>query len=318
MDRIRFRTGLDSLPLLLLFAACGGASDALDEANRANSSADNAHFRYYREYVFIAPSGEEPLVVPFNFSSTEIGEEIQRGVRGWLARGPAWDRFLDETERASSAGGVWRVVPQADLRITAGGSTQLETLHFQQNERQLRLEFEEPLTEWQQGGETRFRLLRGRLSIGAEMISGPILELLRVERTLEDGWPPGQDFDSLFLTSGDSIQLLLAETLSGDRQGEGHAWIRTRGSERVWNDGELRWLSVQPYENARRDIPTGWSFRVPGAAVIGEVEAVGFDTLLGPERGGRRAVEIRYSVRGWMEIQGMRREVFGTIRHTQQ
>ena len=45
---------------------------------------------------------------------------------------------------------------------------------------------------------------------------------------------------------------------------------------------------------------------------------VGFDVVLGPERGGRRAVEIRYSVTGWVDLQGERRDVMGTIRHTQQ
>ena len=303
---------------LLLLASCGGAGDALDEVAGANATEESSRFHYNREYVFVAPSGDAPFVVPFNFRAAEFDGEIEREVRGWLARGDAWDRFIDDTRRARSAGGVWRVVPHGDLRITAGGPTQLETLHFQQSDRQLRLQFEAPLTDWQQGGETRFRLLRGRLSVGAETISGPVLELLRVERTLEDGWPPGKDFDSLFLTSGDSIQLLLSETLSGDGQGEGYAWIRARGTERIWNDGEVRWLDVQPYEDARRDIPTGWSFRVPGAAVAGELDAVGFDVVLGPERGGRRAVEIRYSVTGWVEIQGERRDVFGAIRHTQQ
>ena len=77
-------------------------------------------------------------------------------------------------------------------------------------------------------------------------------------------------------------------------------------------------MEVRPYQEARRDIPRRWTFRIPGAAVMGEVSAVGFDVEMGPERGARRALEVRYTVEGWVEIGGERSDVTGMIRHTQQ
>jgi hypothetical protein len=196
--------------------------------------------------------------------------------------------------------------------------TEIETLRFARGDRHLRLELDSLLTGWNQEGETRFRLIKGNLDVGPESFSGPVLEVMRVEQTLDDGWPPGQDFDVVFLTSGDSLQLVVAETLAGAGEGQRYAWLRTPAEVRAWKEGEIRWLDVRSYDEARRDIPTRWSIRVPAADVVGELEAVGFDSALGPERGGRKAIEIRYTVRGWIEIQGSRRSVTGTIRHTQQ
>jgi hypothetical protein len=303
---------------LLLAAACGDVADAPGETEGATARVEAPSYRYHREFIFVAERGEALLIVPVAFRSTDLGTELDRGVRAWLARGGTWDRFVDETGRTSKVGGVWRVVPIGDLRITVGGPAELESLRFQRGERRLRVELDAPLTSWSQGGDTRFRLLSGRVSIGPEAVTGSILEILRVEPTLEDGWPPSQDFDAVFLTSGDSLQVLVADRVGGESEGEGYAWVRTRSGERDWGHGEIRWLEMRPYQEARRDIPRRWSVRIPAAGIEGELESVGFDAVLGPERGGRRAVEVRYSVTGWLEIQGEVRTVAGMIRHSQQ
>lgn len=305
--------------LAISLSACGGGSDGSEESvSTGDSDQPVPLFRYSRDFVFVAPSNDGPLVVPFEFSARERGDEIERGTRAWLARGSVWDRFLDDTMETTAAGGVWRPVPTTDLRLTVGGAAQIESFNFQRGDRQLRLELDSPLSDWQQGDETRFRLLRGRVIIGTEVVSGPVLELLRSESILEDGWAPGQDFDAVFLSTGDTIQLVIVETLSGDGEGDGYAWIRTPSGERTWDDGELRWLEIRAYDEARRDIPIRWTFRVPGADVTGELTAQGYDAILGPERGGRRAIELRYSVSGSIEVGGVRRNVVGAIRHTQQ
>ncbi|MEX2583224.1 MAG: hypothetical protein WD766_08110 [Gemmatimonadota bacterium] len=305
-------------PSAILLTACGGAEQDRTEAADRSSDAANTLFRYNREYVFIGSGGTDPTIVPFTFRSSERGDELDRGVQAWLARGGTWERFLDETATTSAAGGVWRVTPQPDLQVTVGGPAELEALRFERGERRLRLELERPITGWQQGGESRFRLLSGQLAVGSETLTGPVLEMLRVERTLADGWPPAQDFDAIFLTSGDSIQLVLAETIGGAEADERYAWTRTSAGERMWPEAEVRWLEFRAYEEARRDIPRRWSFHIPAAGIQGELEASGFDAVLGPERAGRRAVEIRYTVQGWIDMPGGRRDAAGLIRHTQQ
>jgi hypothetical protein len=303
---------------LLALAGCGSNGDSIAESEGAAVPEARAAFRYHRDYVFVAPRADPPLVVPFSFRSTDTGTQLVRASRGWLARGTTWDRFLDERAETSRAGGVWRVVPQGDLRVDAGGAAEVEALRFQHGERRLRLQLDAPLTGWHQGGDTRFRLIAGRLSIGAESLGGPVLEVLRVERVLDDGWPPGEDFDALFLTSGDSVQLVLAERIGGGEEDRGFGWMRNPRIERTWDDAEIRWLEMRPYQEARRDIPRRWYFQIPAAGIEGELDAVGFDAVLGPERAGRRAVEIRYSVTGFADLDGNRLPVVGTIRHTQQ
>ena len=272
-------------------------------------------FRYNREYVFISELGDPVVIAPFSLRATDNGVNLQRNSYGWLARGPTWDRFLDETSITSRVGGVWRVVPHGDLRVIAGGAAEIESLRFTRAERRLRLDLGDPRSDWNQDGGSRYRLLDGRLSIGAETLPGSVLEVLRVERMSEDGWPPPEELDMVFVTSGDSLQLLLAE--SAGEIVSMLAWLRTPTGDQTWVGGEVTSLELRPYEEARRDIPIRWSFQLDDVELVGEVEASGFDALLGPERGGRRTVEVRYSVVGWVEVQDQRWPVTGMIRHTQ-
>jgi hypothetical protein len=317
---IRRFTGPGVLGCLLVASlhGCGADVDAPEEEEGTEPARASEQLRYTREFIFVSPDEGDPTVVPFAFRAIDDGSAIERTATAWLGRGSTWDRFLDESHTGSRAGGVWRVVPQGDLSIAAGGSVELETFRFERDERRLRLDLADPVTPWTEAGDTRFRLLSGRLAIGPETLAGLVLEVLSIERTLDDGWPPSHDYDSLFLTSGDSIQLVLAESVGSDDANDGHAWIRSGSTEGSGTGAEIRWLEMRPLQEARRDVPRRWSFRIPGYGIDGEVEAVGQDVLLGPERGGRRAVEIRYGVTGWFEVDGARRSVVGMIRHLQQ
>ncbi len=313
--KLRF---LSCTVLSLLLIGCGGSPEPPEDPPDGDAPAAPS-YTYFREYLFVATSGEGALVAPFSFyTREEPGEGFLRGARGWLARGETWDRFIDQNRSMSSAGGVWRVVPIGDLRLAAGGPTELEALRFEQGERRLRLDLHAPGSGWNQGGQSRFRLVEGALSVGLEEMDGTILEVLRVERTLPDGWPPGEDYDAIFLASGDSLHLYTARARSEAGAGDAFTWLRMGGREQGWSSADIRWTEMRPYEEARRDIPRSWSLRVAPGELSGEVTAVGFDAVLGPERAGRRAVEIRYTVEGIVEVQGVTYPVRGMIRHTQQ
>jgi hypothetical protein len=301
---------------LFLLLGCGG-TDTPGESSGEADDGGQPNYRYEREYVFLSAENESRVVVPFAFRAVQRGNELQRESLGWLVRGPTWDRFLADTAVTSTAGGVWRIVPHDDLRLIAGGPAELEALRFERDERRLRLDLEEPTTNWVEPGETRFRLIDGKLSVGAETVGGTVLEMLQVERMLEDDWPVSSDFDLLFLTSGDSIQFVMAEALSDSASEPTFAWMRNAAGERMLGAALIRWQNMQPFEDARRDLPTRWSIRVPSEQMEGELEAVGFDALLGPERGGRVAIEVRFSVTGWIEMHEERRQVYGMVRHTQ-
>lgn len=299
----------------LLLAACGGDGGG-DVIEGTPAPPGDGALRSNRDYVFVA-AAEEPLVVPFSFRASDTGDALERSTTGWLARGATWDRFLEETSSASRAGGMWRVVPDGDLRVLAGGSTEVESLRFERGDRRLRLDLNSPATGWNQGGEARFRVLDGQLTIGAETFDGSVLEILRGDRTLEDGWPASHQHDEIFLTAGESMQVVMAATADPEGISEGFAWVRTGDVERDWPQVDIRWLEVRALQDARRDVPNRWILRVPEAGIQGELTASGHDAVLGPEREARRAVEVRYTVTGWIEVDGERRDVRGMVRHSQ-
>lgn len=317
------RSGLRALALLAaaVFAACegGAAPGILPEA--ADAEGPERLARYTRDFVFLGEMGEAPLVVPFTFSSVAHPDSVVRTARGWLAHGPTWDPFLDERHASATPAApeaVWRVLPLGGLRVVAGGSTEVEVLSFRQGERALRLRLQQPVSSWNRGEDARYRLVRGRVSLGGELIPGTVLEVQRARRTPGGAPEAAGEFDWLFLTDGSEIQLLLAEAMGGAQPGERtFGWTSLGGSERSWDAAEIRWLDMRPYERARRDIPVRWSYRIPEAGVFGEVQAVGYDVTVGAERGGRRSVEVRYTVDGWVEAGGDRYPVYGMIRHLQ-
>lgn len=304
--------------VLVAMSACRDAAEQLAEPIADRVEPQRAPSRYNREFVFVGGNAETPVVVPFDFQTVDgEGEMLDRGVRGWLARGDAWDRFVDETFETSRTGGVWRVVPGGDLTVLAGGSTEVETIAFEEGDRRLRLDVGRPTTGWNEAGSSRFRLLSGRLTVGPEALSGPLFEMLRADRNAEDGWPEGGDSDVLFLTAGDSIFVVIG-TDSREESDSIYAWVRTSLGERNLSDVELRPGGLRPFEDARRDIPMRWSFRIPSLGIAGTVEAGGFNAVLGPERGGRRAVEIRYAVKGTMQLGDSRYDTLGMVRHIRQ
>jgi hypothetical protein len=302
----------------MLLAACGNADEPIGAPAGpvAVQSTVVAPFRFTREYVFVSAGDGAPVLAPFAMVATDDGERLHRRWYGWLARGAQWDRFLDDSRVTSRLGGVWRVLPTNEMRVIASGPSEVESLHYQQGERRLRMVLGDARSEWNQGGDNRFRILDGTLSVGAETTEGMIFEMLRVERTESDGWPASHEVDAAFLTSGDSLQLLMSDAPAEDDAS--FTWVRTPIEDRTLPGGEVAWLEVEPLEDARRDIPISWTLANEAVGLTGELRAIGRDVILGPERGGRRAVEIRYSVEGSIEVSGETWPVTGTIRHGQQ
>ncbi len=301
--------------LILALTACG--DDATDELGISPPmpAAEATDPRYVREYVYLTERAGQPLVVPFSFRSVERGDSIERTARAELAHGSTWDGFVDERWHTIRESGVWRVLPIGDLRMTVGGPTEVEALWYRRGERNLRLQMEQPLSGWHQASSARYRLMRGQLRLGPERTSGFVLESLQVHATGR----AGRDSDLLFLSAGDSLVLVLGETLSREgAAGRGFAWAWTPASETGWERAEVRWLELRAFEEARRDIPLHWSFRVPEAAIHGEVSALGMESRVGVDRPGRRAVEIRYTVEGWIEVGEARSPVIGVVTHIQE
>lgn len=303
------------LPALLL-GACGNEADEAPSGGAGAGAGDTLSTRYQREFVYLGERGASPLVVPFVFRAVQRGDSIQRTGRAGLAHGPTWDPFLDEAWSTPRVTGVWRVLPAGDLRLAVGGPADVEALWYQRGDRSLRLDLRRPISGWNQGNTARYRLVAADLRLGTESTPGVVLESLQILRPSG----AGRDSDWLFLAAGDTLRLVLAESMTRESPGggRGFAWAWTAEGERSWERAEVRWMETRSYEDARRDIPLHWSFRVAEAGLHGEVSAIGINPRVGPERPGRRAVEVRYTVEGWVEIEGRRSAVLGTVRHVQE
>jgi len=273
---------------------------------------------YTREFLFVGERGGLPLVVPFLFSVRERDALLDREARGWLGHGTEWDAFFRERWSTPASSGVWRVLPYGDLRVLAGGPADVESLVFRRGERLLRLTPEILRSSWAPSDEIQYRIYEGRLDLAGQQTRGSVLESYRVQRGSDGSLLQTGALDWMFVTDGGSVNLLLAEAMGADDDpGKTFAWTVTTDSERSWSSAEIRWMEMLPVEQARRDVPVAWSFRVPGAGMEGEVFSLGNEMEVGPDRPGRRSVLLRHNIEGWVSLGDERVRVFGLLRHSQ-
>lgn len=305
-----------ALLALLTLAGCDGGLGAGESGGRKPALGATLHPLYVREYVFLGLQNGQPLVAPFVFRSTMGTEGIRRVARASIGRGGTWESIFEERWESSNTGGVWRILPRGDLKVAALGASEVEAIWYERGDRTLRLQVGKPLSGWAQGTDARFRVFQGRLTLGQESTLGAVLQLLRIERasaTRDDSKPT----EWIFLSGGDSVRLVLAR-VSGDRDrfGTSFGWIGRAGGEQVWEMVEVVATEMQPLPDAKDDIPLRWQFRIPEAGVHGEVRSLGYDADVGTDRGEQYALDVHYSVEGWVEVDGQRREIMGTVRHT--
>jgi hypothetical protein len=315
MPRLRWYLTAAAVSLVLPLVGCPGTSEPPEGTEAGRTDAGAGRTRYVREIVYVGRMGDTLLVVPFSFATEPNDGGARRSASAWLGRGERWERFLDEEWSAPTGPGVWRILPRGDLRLLAGGPTELEALVFRRGDRSLRLALEDTTSGWLRAGDGRYRTLGARLTLGGEHVPGTALESLRTEGGRAG--PRRLELDRIFLTDGRDLRLLLTEGMSEGETDRSYAWGLGLPGERSWDRAEVRWLETRTLQAARRDIPLRWSFTIPEGAISGEVASVGFDAQVLGTGTVRRPVEVRYAVEGWLEIGGGRRRVFGVLWHTQ-
>lgn len=308
------RATLRGLALWLMSTAMLGCAEE-DTTPRGQGAGGTASLlpQQTREILFAGRRDGQPLATVFAFRNVDGRGGRSREARGWLGHAGSWETFLDERWASGQHGSGWTIVPHDQLRVAAGGANEVEAIWFERSGRFLRLEFGDPLAEWSQGPTERFHLFDASVDVGGEVSRGIALELLRVRRPTDDH--PTQR-DHLLLQSGDSVVLFVAvEREEGNDPPLTIAWLQDGSGRREWGEAQLLARGERALPEARREIPRRWSFVVPGAGIRGEVYGNGFAAESGAERAGRRAVEARYTVTGWMESGGRRLNVSGLARH---
>lgn len=295
----------------LLLASCGVDDPPVDIP--AGSDPPAAGHRYTREALFLGRRQDEPLVATIVSRAHDTPSRRVRELRGWLAHEQNWERFADERWHAERLGSPWTMVPRGPVRISADPGGEIEAIWFQEGPRSLRLELGSGVAAWNRGSHTRVRLFAGTLAVGAERTRGVAAELLRLDAP-GGATQPQPDLTHLLLTSGDTVHLLAAVGGNVRTTGPSMAWWRGAEDLREWQRVELNGIANRPLAEARREIPYRWRLSIPEGGIFGELEARGLAAEIGEEQGGVRAVEVRYTVVGWVEREGRRMDVVGALK----
>jgi len=309
-----FRTGLF---LIALVVACtptrDAPSEALPESTGTSITDRNFHGRSYeRNLVFLAARGDSTLVVPWFFNARTRAGGVDRRVEAWLARSNEWDRFMDDTWEAPPTRVPWRILPRGPTRLIVGMEDALERVVFESGPRHLEVSLGSLLAEWTGSRAQTFRVQEGAALLSDLRVEGVVLDMSRAWAAEDQ--PPGAWG---FLVSGDSLQMVLEDTDSGNdpEGGSFSVWARVDFLDREWDGVRLIWSEQRPFEPARRDVPMSWEVRHPQREVRGTLASVASFLVAGEGEGPVLPVEALFQVAGTLTVEGRPLPVLGLLRY---
>ena len=312
------RSFLRAAVLLAGFTACtpepppaGVEGEAAPQAGGVGSLQGRV---FERAVVFLTSAGDSTLIVPWLFTARTRPGGVDRVARGWLARGGAWEPFFHESWQTPPTRVPWRLQPRKQFRLVVGAGETLEALVFEEGPRRLEVELGATRAEWTGlQGET-FLVVEGAAVLSERRLPGLVLDLGRAHR---GETPPAGDW--MFLTSGDSVQIVLSGTdATGSGVGTFEGWGRLPDEREIpWRDITVSWAETRSFEKARREVPVRWSL----AAGIDEMSADLVQNTAyieaGPGEGPLLPVDALFEVAGTLQVGDAVYPVRGLVRHVQ-
>ena len=316
--------GLDTRRLLPALALVAGliacSADAPPEGAGSASapdpgSAGNLQGRVFeRAVVFLTSAGDSTLIVPWLFSARTKPGGVDRTARAWLARGGEWEPFLLESWETSPTRVPWRLHPRGKLRLVVGEGEALEALLFEEGARRLEVQIGGTRAQWSGSQGETFLVEDGAAILAERRLPGLVLDLARVHRG--ESPPPG---DWMFLTSGDSVQVVLSGTdASAAGAGTFEGWARLQDSREIpWRDVSVSWVETRAFERARREVPVRWSLAAGSGEMDAELEVQTAHIEAGEGAGPLLPVDAFFEVAGNLRIAESAYPVRGLVRHVQ-
>ncbi|MHB1194971.1 MAG: hypothetical protein ACYC6F_18265 [Longimicrobiales bacterium] len=302
----------------LLLAGCGGAEDepaGSPEAEGAEEAAASFRGRTYeRNLVFIALSGDSMFIVPWLMSSQSRPGSVQRSARGLVARGGTWEEFHDESWETPPTRTPWRILPHGNLRLLVGEGDAVEAVIFSRGQRQLEVEVTGGLLmEWTGTRGQVYRLLDGAAYLSDQRLQGLVLDMSRVH-----GAEEAAQGDWAFLTSGDSLQVILENPEASEPNSPGayRIWARLEYRDLQWPAVNVDWADVSAFEPARQDIPVSWTISTDDEGVEGVLQVQAAHVEAGQGAGPLLPVDALFLVVGTLRVEGRTYPVHGLFRHT--
>jgi len=267
---------------------------------------------YERAFAFHASDGDSALAVTWLFEHDDLGSSVSRDARGLLLRGGVWDAFFAAAIEGPASESPWRLMPEGPMRLVVGSGDRVDRVVYEQDERLLELEFRGSLASWtgRRGGS--FTVEEAAVVLGGRAVPGLALDLSRA--WIPDEAPAG---DWAFLTSGDSIAIVLQAPRSSRDANAWQGWVLRGGDEMLLPEVTLDWAEARAFDEARRDVPIAWSLTTPQGELAGSFQVRAVDLRALPGEGPLLPVRGVFDVTGAVLLDEVERPVAGILFHTQ-
>jgi hypothetical protein len=302
-------------------AACGNGSGGRDRDRSADSPRDfGPTAAYERRLIFLGPGQRLPTAAIVDFVAVSDSLGVQRGVRARLADGADWTRLMDEGWRMEPMREPWRLVPHGPLRLVIGDAGEVSALVFR-GDPEVRLQPGGFTAELSPDAGTRLLLRQGVLTLGADVVHGVILDT-QLGRSVSgasgaSGDPDGPVDDGATPSARPGVEALLIgqaefSLVFGLSAAGPMAWLRHGQQDDVRRGARLTAVEWELNTDGLR-VPSAWQV-VGTDDLTGELVAEAVDGV--DVSGAPDAEGLGYAiVSGWVLDRGVRRDVYGLIRH---
>ena len=199
------------------------------------------------------------------FRTETIGPSPRREAIGWIGRGSSWDGFFEDAWITNPDPAPWRIHPRAPMRVQVGLGDELETIYYQSEGRYLALDLGAPIVSWREARGGTVQLSQGLITLQDRRTEGLIIDLQRARGAPEDGTRPWTEW---FLLTGDGVRVVLV----GDQPNQWQGWILDEAGDRPLPMLASEWTGARVIDEARREIPTGWTIQAAGGDVTIELQ----------------------------------------------
>ncbi len=267
---------------------------------------------YERRLLFLATGPDLPATATFDFTAVidSAGLRREAGIR--LAADGRWTELLDGAWFTDAIREPWRILPHGELRVIVSDAGEIDALALD-SEPGLRIEIGPRMAESSPVAGTQLVLQNATLTTTDSAYDGVLLDA-QVGRARDATTPTATSIEAL-LAHGANYHAVVFRVTGGLV-----AWVNDDGESRIHRGVRL--------EGEPRDGGSGTAgLDTAGAAATGAEEPEGGPVVWRivdpPELSGRVSAEIADSaaatgytlVSGWIEEDGVRRDVFGLVRH---
>lgn len=320
-------------PPLLFVAALAGACDrpasrSEGPAGRAAAAASDTATEppvdvptvYGTHYLFLSTEGALPSGIAVHFIARAEPERYVRDYRGWLFSGRGeWTRVAWAQLEEPPTRRPWRIFPARGLRLIVGEQGEITEILTQGTDggegagRRAALRLGALLDRWEDPDAARRQIRQATLQSSGAPVSGILLEeqVVRPRATVP---PPFQTHDSAILRLAGGDLLIFSHPQDRNGYGSSFAWASLGGVHRRWDRVDVQTPERTNDTIVGRSVPARWQLTIPEPGLRGELTAV---SARGSSLGGSGAspVHLVYSVTGWIEVDGRRREAAGLLEH---